>query len=311
MAGIGSSSRWSSTHGHQAGEGRGSGLADVHAGLGVGPDGPPAGVVVHGHEGVERGRDGGQRQHRRQPAVQSRHQRPVRAGYLDDVPGPDRGRHAGGGVGLDADEQRAGARFEPRPQRRAGRRAQGPDPQRDDGHVDRHRVGDLDAVVGHHDLVGRAAGRVDAAPFEGGVDLGEDRGVPLDDPAGRALVARPGRVGDDQVTLAGHLGRERDRVVVGARRDDHLGALGGDAVDAGVGRAVGHEDRGGQAQQFGHPGHGAAVVAVGGRHQAQRTEPVGDDRRQVVQRRPRRLLTQPVAQHAVGRPRGPQDLERG
>ena len=75
-------------------------------------------------------------------------------------------------------------------------------------------------------------------------------------------------------------------------------------------RAVGHEDGGRQPEQPGHAGHGPAVVAVGGGHQPQRAQSVGDDRGQVVERRPRGLAAEPVAQHPVGRPRGAEDLER-
>ena len=227
--------------------------------------------------------------------------------------GVDGGGHAGRGVGLDPDEQRTATRLEPGPQRRPRGRAQRTHAQRHDGHVDRQGITHLDAVGGHGDVgVARVAGGlVHAAALQRGVDLGEDRGVALDHPAGRVLVAGPRRVGDDEVALARHLGRQGDGVVVRAGGDDHLGALGRDAVDAGVGGAVGHQDRGRQAEQSRHVGDGAAVVAVGRGHEAQRAEAVGHHRGEVVERGPLGLSPEPVAQHAVGGPGRPQDLERG
>src|SRR5215207_7888368 len=55
--------------GGEAGEGGGARLADVHAGVGHGPDGAPGPVVVDGDEGVEAGDDRRQGQHRGEPAV--------------------------------------------------------------------------------------------------------------------------------------------------------------------------------------------------------------------------------------------------
>ncbi len=71
----------------------------------------------------------------------------------------------------------------------------------------------------HADLDGDKVGPGLAAPRQLVVDLAEDRRITVDHPARHLLVAGPGRVGDHQAALAGHLGRARHRVVVGAVDD--------------------------------------------------------------------------------------------
>ena len=125
------------------------------------------------------GDDRGQGEHRREAAVEPGHDRPVRAGHLDEVAGLDRGGHAGRGVGLDADAAsvRRPARAPPAgsPAAASAPTPSAPTPRR-----------------GTTTRASTAPPRrsPSAVPELRGVDLGEDRRVALDDPARRVLVAR-------------------------------------------------------------------------------------------------------------------------
>ena len=171
-------------------------------------------------------------------------------------------------------------------------------------------------VVAHH----RGRQRADAdrhgdhvragAPAELLVDLGEHRRVALDDPRRDLLVSLPRGVGDDQAVLRGVLRGAGDGVVVAPVHHGDGGALRRDGLDPGAHHVVRHVDRGVQAQQRGHVGHGAPVVAVGGGAQRQRPQ----RRHGVAQRGEGGDLlggrAQPLEQRAVDRPRCAEHLER-
>lgn len=92
-----------------------------------------------------------------------------------------------------------------------------------------------------------------------------DRSVSLHDQQGSALVARPGRIGDDSpALLAGDARRLDHRVVVGAVHTNHLGTEAGDCGDALVADAAMDEDHGTCADERGSLGDRTAMVAVGG-----------------------------------------------
>ena len=74
------------------------------------------------------------------------------------------------------------------------------------------------------------------------------------------------------VRLSGLGSGHAHAVVVVHFLDGHLGALGGDVVEAGLAAALGHVDHGLLAQLVGGPGHAAAVVAVGGSEEGGLTE---------------------------------------
>ena len=139
------------------------GLADVEAGAGEGTYGVAAAVVGDGDDGVEPGHERRQGEHRRHPAVEPGHDRPVRARHLDDVAGVEGDEAARRRDRLDAEDVR------PRtggPARSEVGDGGGPEGADTEGHDD-----DVD-------------GGPSTELLELRVELGEDRRVALDDPRG-------------------------------------------------------------------------------------------------------------------------------
>jgi len=162
----------------------------------------------------------------------------------------------------------------------------------------------------HPHLCGHDRGLGDVPGLDLVDDLLEHRGVAVDDPAGSVGVTLPGGVRDDDVLAVAQRRAGRDRLVVPAVHDSHLGSFAGDGVDPAVHRPGRNEDDRAEAEELGHPRHRPAVVAVGRCHQGE-VGPLG-----------RHCLTQPVEgrlgadsqpkvshDRAVGRPGSSQDLE--
>ena len=159
----------------------------------------------------------------------------------------------------------------------------------------------------------RRAGRRQAAHAGGqdhgvghGVELlgqlGEDGAVAGHDVAGNFQVARVGGVGDHLPPFAlGGACAGGDAVIEGAAHQAHLAALVLHGVHARGGGVVGHEDHRPLAQASRGPGHGAAVVAVGGGAEGDLAEAVAH--RGVGRRARREVLagefTPPLPQHRV------------
>ncbi|GDY50423.1 hypothetical protein SVIO_010460 [Streptomyces violaceusniger] len=100
------------------------------------------------------------------------------------------------------------------------------------------------------------------------VDFGAEGGVALDDPARYPFIAGPSGVLDqERVRYGGGLGGLAHCLVVRVRDLGDLRPLRGDGRHGLRVDTAWDEDPGAVAEQACRPGHGAAVVAVGGAHQ--------------------------------------------
>ena len=147
-------------------------------------------------------------------------------------------------------------------------------------------------------------------PGERVLDLEEDRGVALDDVTRWFRVALPRRVGDHQRPRAGRGRRTRDRIVIGAIDDLDGCALALDAGDPGRDHVRGHEDARVEPEQASHGRDGAAVIAVGGGRERQRSERL-DRIGELVHGRPLGLAPEAIDDGAVRGPGSTEHLERG
>ena len=179
------------------------------------------------------------------PAVEARHDGVVRSGHRHDPARRDRLEQAGRTRGLDAEKLRVA---------RTLRNAE----------VARHGGGEgADADLHDHEVRPRLP-----SPFELVVDLPEHGRVALDHPRRDPLVAGPGHVRDDERALSGLFVGALYGLIVGAPHHDHLGpspamaSRRASTISSGT-KILAPSPRSPATRQ------GAAVVAVGGRHEVE------------------------------------------
>ena len=125
------------------------------------------------------------------------------------------------------------------------------------------------------------------------VDLGEERGIALDDPSGDLLVAIPGGVLHEHAADLFSQPRSRcDGFVIAAVPLGHVGALISDGLHGARVHARGHHDLGAMPKQPSKAGDRPTMVAVSRRHD-------GD-----------LVLAGDLPQRAMHRPGGTECLER-
>ena len=121
----------------------------------------------------------------------------------------------------------------------------------------------------HAGLHEHVRGLADALPRQLLLDFGHQGGVALHHPARNIFVARPRGVRDDLPTIGGGIpGDGPHGVVVGSRDHLHLRVVFLDRLDAGFGRSLVDVHNAAETQFHRRPRHAPAVVAVGGRREA-------------------------------------------